>query len=151
VWSPRETQDLYQCIAWAGTQRWSSGKVGINGISYYAMNQWQVAALRPPDLAALCISEGASDYYREVCRHGGILCDFLSSCIRARSLDYRENAPATQLWRGRSRPGRRRQPMAIIISSKRLWFLLPSDTGLTQVESFGKHQPCRGSPTTPKE
>jgi uncharacterized protein len=79
VWSPRETQDLYQCIAWAGTQRWSTGKVGINGISYYAMNQWQVAALRPPHLAALCIWEGASDYYREVCRHGGILCDFLSS------------------------------------------------------------------------
>jgi uncharacterized protein len=79
VWSPRETQDLYQCIAWAGTQGWSSGKVGINGISYYAMNQWQVAALRPPHLAALCIWEGASDYYREVCRHGGILCDFLSS------------------------------------------------------------------------
>jgi hypothetical protein len=79
VWSPRETQDLYQCIEWAGTQRWSSGKVGVNGISYYAMNQWQVAALKPPHLAALCIWEGASDYYRELCRHGGILCDFLSS------------------------------------------------------------------------
>jgi uncharacterized protein len=79
VWSPRETQDLYQCIEWAGTQPWSNGKVGINGISYYAMNQWQVAALKPPHLAALCIWEGASDYYREVCRHGGILCDFLSS------------------------------------------------------------------------
>jgi uncharacterized protein len=79
VWSPRETQDLYQCIEWAGTQSWSNGKVGINGISYYAMNQWQVAALKPPHLAALCIWEGASDYYREVCRHGGILCDFLSS------------------------------------------------------------------------
>ena len=79
VWSPRETQDLYQCIEWAGTQPWSNGKVGINGISYYAMNQWQVAVLKPPHLAALCIWEGASDYYREVCRHGGILCDFLSS------------------------------------------------------------------------
>jgi predicted acyl esterase len=79
VWSPRETQDLYQCIEWAGTQPWSNGKVGINGISYYAMNQWQVAALKPPHLAALCIWEGASDYYREVYRHGGILSDFLSS------------------------------------------------------------------------
>jgi putative CocE/NonD family hydrolase len=37
VWSPREASDLYQCIEWAGTQPWSSGKVGINGISYYAM------------------------------------------------------------------------------------------------------------------
>ena len=79
VWSPREAQDLYRCVEWAGTQPWSNGKVGINGISYYAMNQWQVAALNPPHLAALCIWEGSSDYYRELCRHGGILSDFLSS------------------------------------------------------------------------
>jgi uncharacterized protein len=79
VWSPRETKDLYQCIEWAGVQPWSNGKVGINGISYYAMNQWTVGALKPPHLAALCIWEGSSDYYRELCRHGGILCDFLHS------------------------------------------------------------------------
>ena len=76
-WSPREARDFYDCIEWAGTQPWSNGKVGINGISYYAMNQWQVGALRPPHLAALCIWEGSSDYYRELARHGGILCDFL--------------------------------------------------------------------------
>ncbi|MFZ2081652.1 MAG: CocE/NonD family hydrolase [Xanthobacteraceae bacterium] len=79
VWSPRETLDLYQCVEWAGTQSWSNGKVGINGISYYAMNQWTVGALRPPHLAALCIWEGSSDYYRELCRHGGILSDFFRS------------------------------------------------------------------------
>src|SRR5436190_12201245 len=79
VWSPREAEDLYHCVEWAGTQHWSNGKVGINGISYYAMNQWQVGALKPPHLAALCIWEGSSDYYRELCRHGGILSDFLSS------------------------------------------------------------------------
>jgi predicted acyl esterase len=79
VWSPRETDDLYQCVEWAGTQEWSNGKVGINGISYYAMNQWTVAALQPPHLAALCIWEGSSDYYRELCRHGGILSDFYFS------------------------------------------------------------------------
>jgi uncharacterized protein len=76
-WSPREAKDLYDCIEWAGTQSWSNGKVGVNGISYYAMNQWNAGALRPPHLAGLCIWEGASDYYRELCRHGGILCDFL--------------------------------------------------------------------------
>src|SRR5205807_3986257 len=75
----REAQDLYACVEWAGMQQWSNGKVGINGISYYAMNQWQVGALRPPHLSALCIWEGASDYYRELCRHGGILSDFLAS------------------------------------------------------------------------
>jgi len=76
-WSAREAHDFHDCIEWAGTQSWSNGKVGINGISYYAMNQWQVGALQPPHLAAMCIWEGASDYYRELTRHGGILCDFL--------------------------------------------------------------------------
>jgi predicted acyl esterase len=79
VWSAREAQDLYTCVEWAGTQAWSSGKVGIHGISYYSMNQWNVGALKPPHLAALCIWEGSSDYYRELCRHGGILSDFLNS------------------------------------------------------------------------
>ena len=79
VWSPREARDLYDCVEWAGTQSWSNGKVGINGISYYAMNQWNVGALKPPHLAALCIWEGSSDYYRELCRHGGILSDFFRS------------------------------------------------------------------------
>ncbi len=79
VWSAREAEDLARCVEWAGTQSWSTGKVGIHGISYYAMNQWNAGALRPKHLAALCIWEGSSDYYRELCRHGGILSDFLNS------------------------------------------------------------------------
>jgi uncharacterized protein len=75
-WSPRETRDLYECIEWAAAQPWSNGKVGLCGISYYAMNQYQVAALQPPHLAAICAWEGASDWYREVSHHGGVLCDF---------------------------------------------------------------------------
>jgi predicted acyl esterase len=75
-WSPRETLDLAACIEWAGTQPWSSGKVGLNGISYYAMNQWCVASLQPPHLAAMCAWEGAADFYRDLTHHGGILCTF---------------------------------------------------------------------------
>ncbi|MDE0060028.1 MAG: CocE/NonD family hydrolase, partial [Defluviicoccus sp.] len=45
IWSAREARDFHDCIEWAGTRAWSNGKVGANGISYYAMNQWQVAAL----------------------------------------------------------------------------------------------------------
>src|SRR5215468_582912 len=82
VWSPREAKDLHDCVEWAGTQGWSNGKVGISGISYYAMNQWHVAPLRPPHLAALIAWEGSSDYYRELARHGGILCDFLANWAR---------------------------------------------------------------------
>lgn len=78
IWSAREASDFYQCIEWAAVQPWSNGKVGLNGISYYAMNQWQVAALQPPHLTAICAWEGASDWYREVYRHGGIMSDFAS-------------------------------------------------------------------------
>jgi uncharacterized protein len=73
IFSARETRDYYQCIEWAASQPWSSGKVGLLGVSYYAMNQWQVAALQPPHLTAICPWEGGSDFYRDFTRHGGIL------------------------------------------------------------------------------
>ena len=74
--SPRETKDFYDCIEWAGVQPWSNGKVGLNGISYYGINQWHVATLQPPHLAAMCIWEGAADWYRDMTHHGGILSTF---------------------------------------------------------------------------
>jgi len=74
--SPRETKDFYDCIEWAGVQPWSNGKVGLNGISYYGINQWHVASLQPPHLAAMCIWEGAADWYRDMTHHGGILSTF---------------------------------------------------------------------------
>ena len=79
LWSAREAQDFALCIDWAGVQPWSNGKVGINGISYYGMNQWQVAALQPKHLAAMCIWEGANDFYRDLSHHGGILCNFIEN------------------------------------------------------------------------
>jgi len=73
VFGVRETQDYKELIEWAAVQPWSSGKVGLLGISYYAMNQWQVAALQPKGLAAIIPWEGAFDAYRDVSYHGGIL------------------------------------------------------------------------------
>lgn len=70
---PVETHDFYQCIEWAGTQQWSNGKVGLIGVSYLAIKQWQVAALRPPHLAAIVPWEGSSNFYRDGSHHGGIL------------------------------------------------------------------------------
>jgi predicted acyl esterase len=74
--SPRETKDFYHCIEWAGVQHWSNGKVGLNGVSYYGINQWHVASLQPPHLAAMCVWEGAADWYRDMTHHGGILSTF---------------------------------------------------------------------------
>jgi predicted acyl esterase len=72
----RETRDIHLCVEWAAVQSWSSGKVGMNGISYYASNQWRAAASRPPQLAAICVWEGWCDSYRDGNRHGGIICSF---------------------------------------------------------------------------
>jgi len=77
--SPRETKDFYHCIEWAGVQPWSNGKVGLNGISYYGMNQWHVATLQPPHLAAMCVWEGSADWYRDMTHHGGILSTFFAN------------------------------------------------------------------------
>jgi predicted acyl esterase len=74
--SPRETRDFHDCIEWAGVQPWSNGKVGLNGVSYFGINQWHVASLQPPHLAAMCIWEGAADWYRDMTHHGGILSTF---------------------------------------------------------------------------
>jgi putative CocE/NonD family hydrolase len=76
VHGPRETRDFATCIDWIGGLPWCTGKVGINGISYYAANQWRVAALQPKHLAALCIWEGFADNYRDATHHGGILSVF---------------------------------------------------------------------------
>jgi predicted acyl esterase len=76
VFSPRETEDLVACIEWAGRQPWSTGKVGLNGISYYAINQWHAASRQPDHLGAMCVWEGAADCYRDMTHHGGILSTF---------------------------------------------------------------------------
>jgi predicted acyl esterase len=69
------SEAFFDAIEWAAEQIWSNGKVGLLGISYYAGSQWRVAALRPKGLAAIVPWEGMSDYYRDRCRHGGILAD----------------------------------------------------------------------------
>ena len=71
-WSDDEAKDYYDLIEWVAAQPWSNGKVGCSGVSYLAIMQWQVAALRPPHLAAINPWEGYSDSYRERVKHGGI-------------------------------------------------------------------------------
>ncbi|KAF2500891.1 alpha/beta-hydrolase [Lophium mytilinum] len=70
----RGTSDAFvDVVEWAAAQPWSSGKVGLLGISYYGGSQWRVAARQPKGLSAIIPWEGMSDYYRDRCRQGGIL------------------------------------------------------------------------------
>jgi predicted acyl esterase len=70
--SPAEFCDFYDAIEWSGIQPWSSGKVGLLGISYYAAGQWSVASMRPPHLAALLPWQGTFDFFRDRTRQDGI-------------------------------------------------------------------------------
>jgi putative CocE/NonD family hydrolase len=70
--SVQEGRDLYDVIEWAATQDWSTGRVGMLGVSYLAMSQYRAAETRPPSLAAIVPWEGLSDLYRDLMRPGGV-------------------------------------------------------------------------------
>jgi putative CocE/NonD family hydrolase len=87
-WSLGEAVDFYDAIEWTAAQSWCNGKVGLTGISYYAMNQWFVANLAPPSLKAILPWEGAADLYRDALYHGGILSVFMTNWFTAHRLHH---------------------------------------------------------------
>ena len=97
VLSDLDAQDYAELIEWAAGQPWSTGAVGLIGVSYLAMSQWRVAPLRPKGLAAIVPWEGVTDPLRE--------------------LGYQDGVPETGFvgtwWKYRMRPGHNpRYPMA---------------------------------------
>ena len=87
-WSLAEAIDFYDAIEWSAQQPWCNGKVGTSGISYYAINQWFVANLRPPSLKAIIPWEGFADIYRDALYHGGILNIFMTNWFTAHLLHH---------------------------------------------------------------
>src|SRR5450631_147671 len=107
-WSLAEAIDFYDAIEWAAAQPWCNGKVGLSGISYFAINQWFVANLQPPSLKAIIPWEGFADLYRDALFHGGILNQFMPNwfvthlCHHLIGRAYRDNPDTFQmntLWR----------------------------------------------------
>lgn len=86
-WCHDEGRDGYDLIEWLALRDWCTGKVGMTGVSYLAIAQWQIAATRPPHLAAINPWEGLSDMYREFAFHGGIPETFFSP-IWQKSISY---------------------------------------------------------------
>ena len=87
-YSGQEARDVCDFIEWAGTQPWSSGRVGMSGVSYLAIVQWRAAAEHPPHLAAINPWEGVSDRYREMAYHGGIPENRFGPMWRSRRVPY---------------------------------------------------------------
>jgi predicted acyl esterase len=73
LFDDQNIKDFHEAITWAGTQTWSNGNVGLNGVSYLAISQWVAATKNPPSyLRAIIPWEGNTDGFREVLYHGGI-------------------------------------------------------------------------------
>ena len=96
AFGPKEQMDYVDMIGWCGTQRWSTGKVGMIGESYYGMNQWQAAQHNPPHLACIAPYDAGADIYRHFVFKGGILANgfmnhWYNNSVRFRHfLDYPE-------------------------------------------------------------
>lgn len=99
--SPLQTREYYDAIEWAGVQPWSNGKVGLLGVSYLAIKQWQVAALQPPHLAAMIPWEGMFDHYRDFYRHGGIHSSFFLKLLWDTQIATNQNGNAATPYRDR--------------------------------------------------
>jgi putative CocE/NonD family hydrolase len=69
----QEPEDGYDTVEWAGTQPWSSGKVGTMGTSYLGWTQSAAAVLSPPHLAAMVVNQAGASAYTSSVRHNGAL------------------------------------------------------------------------------
>lgn len=67
----REQADTVEVIDWASKQPWSTGKVGMTGLSYSAINQVQAAQQQPPALKAIFPVVPGSDLVNDVLAPGG--------------------------------------------------------------------------------
>ncbi|MBL1073411.1 CocE/NonD family hydrolase [Nocardia sp. 2] len=53
LFGAREQRDTLEVFDWVTAQPWSTGDIGMNGVSYSGINQFQAAAHRPPALKAI--------------------------------------------------------------------------------------------------
>ena len=53
AFGPEEAADAYDMVEWLAAQPWSTGKIGMYGISYLGMTQLMAASTAPPHLKAI--------------------------------------------------------------------------------------------------
>ncbi len=93
-----ERRDGYDTIEWAGTQSWSTGKVGTLGVSYSCFNQNMTAVTQPPHLAAMFCSDSESSWFSRRYTGGALTGMSFSWLMGIRELlkPFLENHPPTE-------------------------------------------------------
>jgi uncharacterized protein len=94
---PQEQDDAVEVIAWIARQPWSNGRVGMIGYSWGGFAGLQVAARRPPELAAVVTVNSTVRRYTDDCHYiGGCVNahDMLSWATTMLAYDARPPDPA---------------------------------------------------------
>jgi len=140
---------LLRCDRMDGKQSWCNGRVGMNGISYYAMTQ-AGRGTEAASLAAMIPWEGAADMYRDSATTGGIFSFGFASGWWNNHMAHpsaRENRSPPQptpsprpgcgntcastdgaWWEGRRRSGQDRRPAWYSAGNGAAWDLHPRGT-----------------------
>ncbi|MER2509328.1 MAG: CocE/NonD family hydrolase [Amaricoccus sp.] len=79
----QERDDLFDLVEWAAAQPWCDGKVGMLGISYFAMAQLEAAVTKPPHLKAIAPLLTTDDLYEAAYHHGLLNAGFISAWLPA--------------------------------------------------------------------
>ncbi len=67
----QEQDDALEVLAWIAAQPWSTGSVGMYGISWGGFNGLQIAARRPPQLKCIITKCSTDDRYTDDCHYMG--------------------------------------------------------------------------------
>jgi putative CocE/NonD family hydrolase len=94
----QERRDMYDLVEWAAQQPWSDGKVGMIGISYFAMTQLEAAVEQPPHLKAVFPVAVSTDLYEAALHHGLLSSSFVTPFL---SMIGMTSGRSDKLWRGK--------------------------------------------------
>jgi predicted acyl esterase len=92
----QERRDMFDLVEWAANQSWSDGKIGMVGISYFAMTQLEAAVEQPPHLRAIFPIAGTFDLYEAATHHGLVSSAFITPFLGMIGLT---SGQTNKLWR----------------------------------------------------
>ena len=97
LFDEQERRDLYDLVEWAAGQPWSDGRVGMIGISYFAITQAGAAVERPPHLEAIFPFELSPDMYEAAYHYGLFSASFMTPWLTMLGVT---SPKGDSFWRG---------------------------------------------------
>jgi len=120
----QELEDGCEVLRWLAAQPWCSGRIGMMGKSWGGFNSLQIAALQPPELAAVVAVCASDDRYADDVHHMG-------GCLLGDNISW-----ASVMFAYNSMPP---DPMLVGEDWRAMWFERLRGSGLW-LEQWLRHQ-----------